>query len=109
MEKTKAVWTNETVISGDFGILDSKGRMIGFCIKIFDVEYVEFSQDVANVMYYSNKPVGKYFAFQPHATRNGKTYGACQQDQEYLTKSERDAAIQKYIESAKKRNQRKFK
>lgn len=105
--KTKAVWTNESVLSGDFGVVDDKGRMIGYQIKLFDVEYVAFVEG-DNYAYCNSHQPGKYFAFYPHATRNGNTYGACQQKQEYSTKAEREEAIKKYIDSARKRNQRKI-
>jgi hypothetical protein len=106
--RTKAVYTNESRILGDFGIVDHKGRMIGYCIKLFEVEYVEYVEG-DSFDYCNRSSPGKFFAFYPQATRNGNSYGACQQSKKYSTNIEREEAIQKYIESAKKRNQRKFK
>ena len=108
--RTQQIWVDDSlVISGEFGIFDKKWRKIGYELHLHEVDLVEIKGENYTGGFWSNKLPGHYFVFYPQATRDGEKYGACQQDRFFKTKEERDSAVQKYIESAKKRNQSKFK
>lgn len=106
--RTKAIWSEiSSAISGEFDFTDLKGRRIGYEIRLYEAQFVEIGEDHSGIFYKKMLP-GYYFMFYPQATRDGKKYGACQQDRFFKTKEEREIAIKKYIESARKRNQRKI-
>lgn len=107
--RTKKIWFGQSSIaSGEFDIFDTKGRRIGFEIHLYEIQLVEIGENYTGMLYTDKLP-GHYFVFYPQATRDGKKYGACQQDRFFKTKEERQIEIAKYIDSARKRNQRKFK
>ena len=90
-----------------FGVKDAKGREIGAKIRTFE-EVFSFGPGVAqypgsDYAHTCNIAPGLYYGFYPHATRNGKPYGAGQPVQRFATTAERDAAIAKYLAGARKR------
>lgn len=89
-----------------FGIYDKQQREIGASITTYMVEYVDAPADAQ--AYWPDKPIGRYFAFQPHATRNLERYGASQHGQDFDTYDARDAAIIKYLTQAQKRARKQF-
>lgn len=95
--------TDARVVREDFGVKDDRGRVIGglawTCEKAFGPGPVAagWSPNTARI-----EP-GLYYYYEPHATRNGKTFGALQQAQRFATAEERDAAVAKYFQNARKR------
>jgi len=109
----EASCTEEVKALVDFGITDRKGRAIGAQIATWEAEYVPVAADQADKDYgpegwYINRQPGRYYGFRPWATRNGKHYGAMQPSYLYATTEEREAAIAKYLDSARKRNAKLF-
>jgi hypothetical protein len=90
----------------DFGIKDHKGRAVGANIKTSTCEFVWAPEDAS--WGHSGIEPGVYYHFVPHATRNGIRYGASQNDQWFKTPEERSKAIEKYLQSAKKRMAKQF-
>jgi hypothetical protein len=84
-----------------FGVKDRLGREIGGIGYRWDNVVFRPAPEDAN--YWNCTPEGTYFAFCPHASRNGKPYGAIQRDQFYTTAAERDAAMETYFTNAAKR------
>lgn len=84
----------------DFFLSDAKGRRIGARIWLAVATSVEIADDSRG---WSNLPPGVYFAWCPHATRNGNTYGATQEYRYCKTEDERAQAIAKYLADARKR------
>jgi hypothetical protein len=85
-----------------FDMYDSKGREIGARLNRYTVRFV----NAPDAMCYYRVPAGKYFAVQPHATRDRESYGPCQSSQYFATPEGRDLYIEKYLASAKKRAQK---
>lgn len=83
-----------------FGLKDSKGREIGALITR---AIATFSENEPGKTWGYTKPAGTYLTFCPHATRNGKTYGACQHERYFDTEAEREDAISAYLANARKR------
>jgi len=50
-----------------------------------------------------HKPAGHLWAFEPHAMRAGKGYGAIQTTQYYASEADRDAAVARYFVNMEKR------
>ena len=100
----------KTCISGNFqnkeyklvslGYNDPRGRAMGARIFTGEVNFVPAPEDARS--WYNIEP-GHYFAFEPHATRDGITYGPIQKLQYFKTEQERFVAIEKYLNSARKR------
>lgn len=103
--KTKQIEVEGSRVRGKecFGIADEKGRMIGAIIETWEVDFVPSDDPMRG---YSTVEPGRYLAFEPHATRNGNHYGAGQRSQLFKTVAERDAAIAKYLNGARKRAQK---
>jgi hypothetical protein len=91
--------TNVGTVWHDFGCTDAKGRALGTRIATYEVEYVALPADASS---YSTVPVGSYFVFAVHATRDGKPFGAFQYPRRFATALERDAAAAKYLANARK-------
>ena len=86
----------------DFGTLDSRGRKMGACIVRQTVTFEPASDHEQSGLFWSKEP-GVYYAWWPHATRNGETYGALQGEKLCETPEEREQAIAKYLAGARKR------
>lgn len=85
----------------NFDLKDSKGRVIGARIQTKIVEYTAI--EGTNLTAYWDIEPGVYFAFIPHATRNGEIYGPVQNERRFKTRLERENAIDKYLKDARKR------
>ncbi len=86
----------------DLGHADAKGRRIGAEIRTSLITVADKPADHSGG-YYGYRPAGRYYAFVPHATRNGVHYGASQRETLFAKVEERDAAIEKYLANARKR------
>lgn len=86
----------------DFGLLDQKGRRIEAHIYFFEINFVEVPGDWEHPYYIHMSP-GHYLGARMQATRNDKEFGASQYDSYFHTEEERDAAVAKYLLSARKR------
>jgi len=95
------------VVHVSLEVHDERGRLMGANISRFEADFIE---PLAGATWHSCYAYrGHAFGFCPHATRNGKNYGAAQSDQWFETAEERDAAIVKYIASAQKRANKRAK
>ena len=95
---------NEVVTSNDvvsFDVVDAKGRAIGSQIKRIEADWVDAAEG-AGYGYRTDRR-GHWFAFEPHATRDGKRYGAYQGPRWFATVEDREAAIVEYLVQARKR------
>ena len=92
----------------NFGIRDNKGRFVGCQIETGIAEFI-FSTVPDAVTFYPKILPGKYVWFRPHATRDGRRYGACQVDRYFETTEKMEKAIAKYVEKAKARAIKNFK
>lgn len=97
---TKRTVTVSTTTSNDFGFLDKRGRKIGAIVTRATLDYVPAPEGAYSG--YSKAP-GTYQGMLVQATRDGKSFGACQSWTSFDTVSEREKAITKYLASAKKR------
>lgn len=95
----KITWTS-TEVYHDFGVTDARGRKIGAVVTFSLVEFVEKTEDRS---WGYRRPAGMYLALCTQATRNGKHYGATQDDQFFATEAEREEAAAKYLKSARAR------
>ena len=91
----------KTIMAADFDIDDDKGRSIGYEIEK-SICFFEIANESNMSFAYRIKP-GKYYHWTAQATRNGKKYGACQEDHYCLTAEQRAIEIEKYIKSARNR------
>jgi len=98
--KTKCERRDSQTVHHDFDACDAKGRALGTRVCTYVGVYTD-APTGAN--WYFRVPVGTYFTFSPHATRNGQPYGAWQPDQVFTTEAERDAALTAYLAGARKR------
>jgi hypothetical protein len=84
----------------DFGVRDSKGRVLGANVatgrRVFE------AAQVGNGSWWTLAP-GTHFYFCPQATRDGRGFGATQGARYFATAAERDAAVARYLDSARKR------
>ena len=89
----------------DFGAKDGRGRAMGTTITTFE-ETFDLEYDVQAGSHGAPEgvvPGRRYFVFYPHATRDGKRFGASQCTTWYSDKAVRDRAIAKYLDGARKR------
>lgn len=92
---------NHATVRRNFGVTDHKGRMIGGLAYVFDATFKAVGEDARS--WYCIPP-GLHYGFEPHATRDGRPYGASQRAQYFTTATERDAAVETYFRNAEKRN-----
>jgi hypothetical protein len=89
----------------DFGVRDSKGRAIGGLVQRYTVE-TRLRTDADGdygIVYMLDAQPGTFYCYKPHATRDGKSFGAIQPSVWFATAAERDAAVEKYFAGAAKR------
>lgn len=84
----------------EFGTTDNRGRATGAQIKTGVRIMVEQPEGIT--WGWRHAP-GTYYIWEPHTTRDGRTYGPVQCDHYCKTLAERDAAISKYLKDAAKR------
>lgn len=105
---------NAKISALDFGVVDERGRRMGALIDFYEFDLVEVeeaereartrSSDVnLRCRGYFNAEPGHYFAYCPHATRNGRRFGALQATPWFKTEAEREAAVAKYLNGAQRR------
>jgi len=92
----------------DFGVLDSRGRLIGAHIYFFEIDFIKVPEDWKHVYYVHMLP-GHYLGARMQATRDGKSFGSSQNDSYFHTEEERNAAVAKYLLNAHARAHRKSK
>jgi hypothetical protein len=81
-----------------FGCSDGKGRWVGAII------YRSLDDGQEDQCGYPGYEPGLYYTFRPMAARNGLPYGGGRQPHyHFKSEAEREAAIEKYLASAKKR------
>ena len=95
---TNLITTSDEVIA--FDVNDSKRRAVGAQIKRIEAHWVETPEGKCGYIPYRR---GRWFGFEPHATRDGRRYGAVQQWRWFATVEAREAAIAKYLADASKR------
>jgi len=106
LKMTKIKFHSETdanKVYFDFGSVDKKGRKIGAFIHTSTQEYVPYVEG-DNCWYFTHRDAGNYFTFKPHLSKNGVTFGACQDRRYFKTEAERQEAIETYLANAKKRH-----
>jgi hypothetical protein len=89
----------------DFGLVDDRGRKIGYAASYHEVDYVEAP---AEGHWYCTKPVGHYFYARVHATRNGASYGSVNPEIEGASVEELRKVVAKKLAAAKKRYAKQF-
>jgi hypothetical protein len=98
-----AQFQDRRVTTHNFGVFDTKGREIGTRIETSWVDVVPHDGTEPRWQGSLRLPVGRHYAFEPHSTRDGKLFGALQRPQFFASENERDAAVNAYIERARKR------
>lgn len=78
---------------------DRLGRQIGAQVTLWECDFVEEKGARGG---YPLAP-GHYYNAAPHATRDGKPYGASQRVKRFLTKDERTAWVEAYFAGMAKR------
>lgn len=97
----------------DFCARDSKGRWIGSRIERVTTHY-STEDEGGSILAHGVLPTGRavhedgvYFEYRSYATRDRRDYGAHQGWRAFKTEAEREAAIQKYLDGAQKRANKK--
>lgn len=103
MSTDKTYHQDATAEHIDFEALDARGRKVGAQIIRQTVTFSPLSEGVPGWVF---EP-GTYYAWRASATRNGKPYGATQRENICTTAEEREAAIAKYLNGARKRAEKK--
>lgn len=83
-----------------FHATDRFNRRVGANINTYEVDFIATPDDA--ICGYGFEP-GIYFGLHVWATRNSENYGAVQRDRYFKTAQERQAAIDKYLDGARKR------
>jgi hypothetical protein len=93
---------NVAIVHNNFGVLDERGRMIGAKIRTSEITRTKKRMVEFGCMCLESQ-LGFHYEFIPQATRDGKPFGASQLGDIFRTIEERNVAIKKYLESARKR------
>lgn len=88
----------------DFEAFDSKGRRHGYRVAIGTKT---FERDATSFNLVDDENLGLWFTATPHATKDGKTFGALQNTKHFRTLQEAEAAAEAMIERARKAAQKK--
>lgn len=91
----------EDTVRRNFGVKDRLGREIGGIAYRFRETFTEVPE--GQTYHHRGYAPGQYFAFNPHASRNGREYGALQKTQYFTDAESRDAAVELYFRNAEKR------
>lgn len=87
-----------------FGVRDSKGRVIGAMVSLFEGERTLVEHKVwIGCAQGPVKAAGHVYGFTPQATRDGESYGASQAARTFDSAKERDEAVATYFSKAQKR------
>lgn len=93
---------NEGAEHHDFGVTDAQGRKLGTKISFATVVYEDIAETVVSYAPYVRE-AGTYFTFTPHTTRDGKRFGALQDERHFTTEAARYEAVERYLAGARKR------
>jgi hypothetical protein len=93
---------NVVVVHNSFDLLDERKRSMGAEIRTSEFTRTRIRKIPCGYECTISE-LGFFYRFIPHATRNGKSFGPAQFGSDFRTKAERDKAIKKYLESARKR------
>lgn len=93
------------LIKIDFGVADRLGRAIGISVCASEFDYVAFVEDPANryTSCYSAEELGRFFRYSTQSQRNGKPHQASHSSPLFKTAAERDKAMAKAVDGARKR------
>lgn len=95
-----------------FGNIDAKGRVHGYQVAFSKRTYTRIAPDRAadksGVSYIDNENLGTWFYVTPHATKDGKTFGACQPGRPFRTMEKAEAEAAAMIERARKASLKKY-
>lgn len=97
---THSAATPIETIKRDFALRDAKGREIGGRFQINSITYSPAPEGSTWGHYHE---AGTVISASPHATRDGKAYGACQPRKEYASIEAARAAAEEYFTKAAKR------
>lgn len=86
-----------------FGFYDDKGREFGARVAVYEIDATLADMSEPRSTYCINKRTGRFYCAQPHATRDGKDYGAYPNGGCFDTAEQRDAYVVKYFAEARKR------
>lgn len=90
----------------DFGTKDSRGRAVGSLVYRYEADLCQYQEVQPNPSFLWSGPVSlgrRVFCYFPHATRDGKPFGAIQEVQIYDSEEAREDGVKKYLEGARKR------
>ena len=94
--------SNFTITSIEFPYLDSRARRIG--VNIYRSIKTKIQVPESESPWITDRSnLGSWYVFEPHATRDGITYGPLQRDRFFRTEEAREHAIAKYLADSKKR------
>lgn len=100
-EENRQLQTNDMTTVVQFGFRDYRGRRVGAQIATWNAQMEPGLEDGKYGR--STLPPGPAFGLRCMATRNSVCFGAWQQEQWFATVEERDAAITRYLDGARKR------
>lgn len=87
-----------------FGVRDTKGRVIGGRVVLFEADRAVVEQQLyVGCKQGEVKPAGRVYGYRPNATRDGEWFGAIQGTQWFDSAEQRDAAVVRYFANAEKR------
>lgn len=104
--EARSIQTNRTareIAIHDFATCDKRGRAIGSMIITWEADYVAWDAEAHKNCGFNRIEPGHVFQLRTGATRNGEGYGPTQADRAFRSAAERDEAIAKYLEAARKR------
>lgn len=89
----------------NFDARDSKGRVIGARASLWEVDFTLIPESEARDLRFGfvrHEP-GHFFAFEPHALRDGAAYGSSHGYKTFSSREDRDVAVARYFREAEKR------
>lgn len=104
-DRTQRVESDHTHETREFGLRDTKGRLIGARATLFMVEYRAPTEEERAPRWWCghDHPIGIRYGFRPHALRDYKNFGSSHGRQEFVTEAERAAVVDRYFRDAEKR------
>lgn len=80
-----------------FGVTDNRGRAIGARVELFTA-YKPSADGTTSI---------PLWCFRPWAMRGGEVFGAVQRTREFANVTERDEAVKRYLDGARKRAEKR--
>jgi hypothetical protein len=99
----RTVQQDVVVLQHRFDVRDSKGRMVGAQIKTFVRDLVSYEEGSNEHYYFSSRPPGRYYCFEPRSLRDYKPYGASQKTRYFSLIEARYGAVSVYLDAARER------